>query len=138
MKTEAGLSRIIYRKGKSFFSFVKAPRSGTRCLFFAKIVKNSKISHFKRFFVVNPQNLRLFTNNGTRNKPWLFFTIMKPRQRHKQQPLIDCLSKRDSNRFYANLKNAGRYVSPLYKGDTEAESKKTRRTLSESNKRIAE
>lgn len=36
-----------------------------------------------------------------------FFTLMKPRKRHKQQPLVDCLSKRNSNRFYANQKTLG-------------------------------
>ena len=43
------LSRIIYRKANSFFPFMK-PLRGTRCLFIAKTVKNSEISHFKRGF----------------------------------------------------------------------------------------
>lgn len=65
---------------------MKAPPRGVMRLFHRKSVINSKNCFLNRFFARNlqnpglnrqkQQNLRLFTNKCTRNKPLLFFTFM--------------------------------------------------------------
>ena len=65
---------------------MKAPPHGVMRLFHRKSVINSKNCFLNRFFARNlhnpglnrqkQQNLRLFTNKCTRNKPLLFFTFM--------------------------------------------------------------
>ena len=93
--------RILHYIGKekAFFSFMKAPHRGTICLFLAKTVKNSKISHFKQVFCKKSAKSGLkfakTAKSTTFYQLWdmqtspRFFYPYESRKRHKQQPLND-------------------------------------------------